>query len=151
MIDRVSPETRSAIMRSVGTKNTGPELCVRKLLHKLGYRYRLHRHDLPGRPDIVFPGRRKVVFVHGCFWHGHKCSHGRLPRSRTEYWEPKIESNRHRDKECMRRLRASGWSTLVVWQCELKDMSRLRAKLIEFLGAPKAQLTGNERTGDDRD
>src|SRR5712664_2810518 len=97
MADTRTKEQRSRIMKSVGTYHTGPELTVRRLLHRLGYRYRLHRRDLPGRPDIVFPGRRKAIFIHGCFWHGHDCSKGKLPKSRTEYWTAKIRANQDRD------------------------------------------------------
>ncbi|MGQ0589831.1 MAG: very short patch repair endonuclease [Sphingosinicella sp.] len=135
-MDTRSREQRSRIMASVGTKDTGPELAVRKLLHRLGYRYRLHRKDLPGRPDIVFPGRRLALFVHGCFWHGHDCPKGRLPKSRPEYWAPKIARNLERDAENRRDLGALGWRSATLWQCELKDRESLEDKLRELLGPP---------------
>ena len=134
MVDRVSAKRRSAIMARVKTKNTGPELAVRRLLHGFGYRFRLHRSDLPGSPDLAFPGRKKVVFVHGCFWHGHNCRWGRLPKSKLRYWAPKIESNRARDRANASALRRSGWRMSVVWQCELKKLPALKQKLVEFLG-----------------
>jgi len=126
-------------MQSVGTKDTGPEVAVRRLLHGLGYRYRLHRRDLPGSPDIVFPGRRKVIFVHGCYWHGHGCSKGKLPKSRLDYWEPKIARNRQRDAEKEAALRKAGWDVLTLWQCEVKDLEALRPRLLVFLGSPNGQ------------
>lgn len=135
MADNRTPEQRRRIMQSVQTRNTGPELSVRRILFNLGYRYRLHRRDLPGSPDIVFPGRRKVIFVHGCYWHGHGCAKGRLPKSRLEYWGPKIEANRARDKRNRRDLKATGWSALTVWQCETaKFPLRLIHRLTQFLG-----------------
>jgi len=132
----VDPLKRSEIMRAVGTKNTGAEMTVRRLLHAKGYRYRLHRRDLPGSPDIVFPKFRSVVFVHGCFWHGHECSKGRLPKSRLEYWEAKVESNRMRDRKNIEALRKLGWAVEVVWQCELLDILELTEKLDRFLLEP---------------
>lgn len=121
-------------MQSVGQKNTGPEVTVRKLLHSLGYRFRLHRKDLPGTPDIVFPGRKKVIFVHGCYWHGHECNKGRLPKSNLEYWKQKIDRNRERDIETYRRLTDCGWKVMTIWQCELREPDHLREKLTGFLG-----------------
>jgi DNA mismatch endonuclease (patch repair protein) len=108
-------------MSSVGTKNTGPELVLRRLLHRLGYRYRIHPKNLPGKPDIAFPSRRKVIFVHGCFWHGHNCSKGRPPKSGGEYWGPKLLANKERDERRLNELAQLGWSSLIVWQCELTD------------------------------
>ena len=93
-------------------------MIVRRILHRLGFRYRLHRRDLPGSPDIVFTSRRKVIFVHGCYWHGHDCRKGRLPKSRLDYWQPKIEANMKRDSRRLAELRALGWDSLIVWQCE---------------------------------
>lgn len=121
-------------MSRVGAKNTAPELAVRKLLFSMGYRYRLHGKALPGRPDIVFPGRRKVIFVNGCFWHGHEsCRYGRLPRSRIDFWADKIARNRERDSRNVEQLRQQGWRTLTVWQCELKNFEELAQKLYDFL------------------
>jgi DNA mismatch endonuclease (patch repair protein) len=136
MIDRVSEERRSYIMSRVGSKDTAPEWTVRRLLHRLGYRYRLHARHLPGRPDLSFPARRKVVFVHGCFWHGHDCRYGRLPKSRIDYWRDKIAANRARDLDRILDLAGLGWSALVVWQCETRDPDNLAAKLTRFLGPP---------------
>jgi len=133
MVDRVSPKTRSSIMASVSSKNTGPELTIRKLLFSIGYRYKLHPRNLPGTPDIAFTKREKVIFVHGCFWHGHECKYGRLPKSRTEYWAEKIKTNRHRDKKNLRKLHDLGWQALVIWQCQLKN-ENLKDVLIDFLG-----------------
>ena len=136
MADTRTKEQRSRIMKSVGARDTGPELTVRRLLHRLGYRYRLHRRDLPGRPDIVFPGRRKAIFIHGCFWHGHDCGKGGLPKSRPEYWIAKIETNRERDARVIARLERTGWETLTVWQCELKSLDTIERTLRKFLGQP---------------
>lgn len=134
MVDNRSVESRSALMSRIGGKDTAPELVVRQLLHALGYRFRLHRRDLPGTPDIVFPSRRKVVFVNGCFWHGHGCRIGRPPKSRPEFWLPKLERNRQKDERNKRRLRESGWRVLTVWQCKTTPRDRLKTRLISFLG-----------------
>lgn len=129
---------RSRTMASVRQKGTKPELSVRKLLHQLGYRFRLHASDLPGKPDIVFRSRRKVVFVHGCFWHGHECDHGRRqPRSNQGYWLRKIERNRARDAAAIAALSSMGWSTKIVWECELRSLEKVAGELAEFLGPPK--------------
>ena len=136
MADTRTKEQRSRIMKSVGASDTGPELTVRRLLHRIGYRFRLHCRDLPGRPDIVFPGRKKAIFVHGCFWHGHDCGKGKLPKSRTEYWTAKIETNQDRDASAAARLDATGWQTLTIWQCELKSLEATGRVLREFLGPP---------------
>jgi DNA mismatch endonuclease (patch repair protein) len=134
MVDHVSPAVRSAIMRAVRTVDTGPELAVRRIVHKAGYRYRLHVRELPGRPDIVFPSRGKVVFVHGCFWHGHSgCCKSRLPKSRIEFWRQKVSLNRARDRARIRQLRAGAWKVLVVWQCQLKARDMVSRKIIRFL------------------
>ncbi len=132
-MDRVNREVRSKIMASVGTKDTCAEMGVRRLVHGMGYRYILHRADLPGRPDLAFPSRRKVIFVHGCFWHGHHCRYGRLPKSRRDYWEPKIETNKHRDRKQRQELTRQGWRVLVIWQCQLKKPEWLGAKIEDFL------------------
>jgi DNA mismatch endonuclease, patch repair protein len=121
-------------MRQVQSQNTKPELLVRSLAHRLGYRFRLYRRDLPGTPDLVFPARAKVVFVHGCFWHGHPCRRGaRLPKTNTEYWQAKIARNKKRDQQHWRVLHQLGWSTLVLWECQLQDQRKLAAKLSRFL------------------
>jgi len=135
--DSLSPEQRRRTMAAVRSRDTGPELAVRRLAHRLGYRFRLHRGDLPGRPDLVFPGRRRVVFVHGCFWHGHDCPHGlKKPKSNRQYWIPKLERNRERDAENRERLAAAGWQSLVLWECELGDEAALARRLGRFLGPP---------------
>ncbi len=113
-----------------------PELAVRRLLHGLGYRFRLHRHDLPGKPDLVFGPRRKVIFVHGCFWHSHDdpaCLDGRAPRSNQAYWLPKLARNKQRDVANMLALSAAGWNSLVIWECETRDLKKLSARVAEFL------------------
>jgi DNA mismatch endonuclease (patch repair protein) len=131
-------EVRSFIMRQVRSKDTGPELRVRKIAHRLGYRYRLARNDLPGSPDLVFASRRAVIFVHGCFWHGHEtCRYGRPPRSNSSYWGPKLAKNKERDARVLRELEAEGWRTLVLWQCQLDDEDAVERTLLEFLGAPR--------------
>ncbi len=125
---------RSRVMRAVKGKDTGPEMSVRRMLHKLGYRYRLHRKDLPGKPDLVFPGRRAVIFVHGCFWHGHDCKRGaRIPKTNTEYWTGKIGRNVERDAQAIKDLEATGWRVIVVWECELRDLDNLQHRLVTFL------------------
>lgn len=133
------PETRSRIMRAVKGKDTAPEMTVRRLVHSMGYRYRLHRQDLPGKPDLVFRRLRRVIFVHGCFWHGHNCARGaRMPKANHTYWQNKISRNRLRDASSAAALRSQGWSVAVIWECELKDMARIRARLTKFLSqAPK--------------
>lgn len=120
-------------MSKVGQKNTAPEMILRRALHARGYRYRLHRRDLPGSPDLVFPSRRKVIFVHGCFWHGHGCRWGNAPKSRAEYWLPKIEANRVRDNLALTKLSEMGWQPLVVWQCELRDPQPTIERAVAFL------------------
>lgn len=134
-MDRVTKATRSKIMSSVRTRDTGAEKAVRSLVHRLGYRYSLARTDLPGKPDLVLVSRRKAIFVHGCFWHGHACRYGRLPKSRLGYWRPKIALNRARDRRQVRALRKTGWSVMVVWQCQLKRAVALEARLAAFLDA----------------
>lgn len=136
-MDTLSPEERSARMARVRGRDTKPEIVVRRLVHGLGYRYRLHRKDLPGRPDLVFPGRRAVIFVHGCFWHRHpdpSCKLARLPKSRRDFWEPKLARNRQRDLDVEQRLNESGWRVLILWECELRDRTLVEARVREFLG-----------------
>lgn len=121
-------------MQAVKSKNTAPELLVRRLLHVQGYRYRLHRSDLPGCPDLVFSARRKVIFVNGCFWHGHGCARGaRIPKSNREYWTAKIGRNRARDAAAKQALEESGWTVLALWECELRDGRLLLKRLRRFL------------------
>lgn len=135
-MDTRTPDQRRRIMQAVKSSDTKPELTVRRCLHGMGYRYRLHRKDLPGRPDIAFIARRKAIFVHGCFWHRHGCPKGRLPKSRLEYWKPKLEANVLRDQAKIDELKLLGWKTLVVWQCELADKDALATRLQDFVGKP---------------
>jgi DNA mismatch endonuclease (patch repair protein) len=145
MVDTRTPEQRRRIMQSVAQRNTGPEVRVRRALHRLGYRFRLHGKSLPGRPDIVFPSRRKVVFIHGCFWHGHNCSKGRLPKSRPEYWIPKIEANKARDERSVNELRKAGWESHVVWQCEIAKIDEAVGAITRFLGPPGSAAQGTTK------
>jgi DNA mismatch endonuclease, patch repair protein len=136
MADTLSPTQRSERMSRIRGKGTAPEMIVRRMVHRMGFRYRLHQKDLPGRPDLVFAGRRKVIFVHGCFWHRHddpKCRLSRLPKSRLGFWLPKLDANHLRDDRNQAALHAAGWSTLVVWECELRDKEQLENKLREYL------------------
>lgn len=127
-------ELRSRTMRAVKSRNTSPELALRRLLHGAGYRFRLHRKDLPGSPDVVLPGRKSVIFMHGCFWHGHDCARGaRQPKTNAEYWRAKISRNVERDAANIAALHDAGWRVAVVWECELKDEPTLAAKLSRFL------------------
>ncbi|MBY0430413.1 MAG: very short patch repair endonuclease [Rhodospirillales bacterium] len=133
-MDTLTPEQRSERMSRIRGKGSKIELLVRRLAHALGYRYRLHRKELPGCPDLVFPGRRKVVFVHGCFWHRHEgCKLARMPKSKVDFWEKKLEANRQRDLRDQDALSRLGWDILVLWECELKNRDRLSATLVEFL------------------
>ena len=139
-MDRISKEARSENMRRIAGKDTSPELAVRRLVHSLGYRYRLHRQDLPGRPDMVFPSRRKVILVHGCFWHQHeKCGGARTPKSNKDYWEQKLRGNRQRDIENRSKLSALGWDSLVIWECSVGHAAELRRLLKRYLGKPKQE------------
>jgi DNA mismatch endonuclease (patch repair protein) len=134
LVDTISREYRSEIMSRVKAKNTKPEMVVRRMLHAAGYRYRLHARDLPGKPDLVFPGRRKVVFINGCFWHRHRdCAHARLPKSRTEFWTDKLERNRERDERNVEALREQGWDVLTVWECEVRDLAAIMPRVVAFL------------------
>lgn len=144
--DPLSSAARSALMRRIGPKDSKPELALRRYLHRLGYRFRLHRRDLPGTPDIVFPGRRKAIFVHGCFWHRHPlCPAASMPKSRVDYWSQKFEDNVARDRRNLDGLKAAGWSIMVVWSCETKDLAVLHKRLDSFLGSP-GDSRSSERT-----
>jgi DNA mismatch endonuclease (patch repair protein) len=137
MVDKITPEERSDNMRSIKSKDTSPELIVRRLVHRMGYRYRLHRKDLVGKPDLTFVSRKKIIFVHGCFWHQHNepaCKISRLPRSNTEYWIPKLKKNIERDKHHYQQLTQLEWKVLIVWECETKDINKLAEKITRFLG-----------------
>lgn len=138
MPDNRTPQQRSEIMRAVGCKNTAPERLVRSMLHGLGYRFSLHRRDLPGTPDIILPARRSVVFVHGCFWHGHTCPRGNTPSSNVDFWRRKIAGNRERDGRVQKQLRKDGWKVLTVWECETQSERRLEQRLRRFLERSRA-------------
>lgn len=136
MVDTVTPKRRSEIMSGIRSKGMKPEMTVRRLLHAMGYRFRLHRRDLPGKPDLVFPGRRKVIFVHGCFWHQHGapgCKIARRPKSNQEYWLPKLDRNAARDAEHQASLRGQGWDVLVIWECEVNAGPGFLEKAKKFL------------------
>lgn len=133
MADRLSEAQRSAVMSRVRNRDTAPEMAVRSLLHRMGYRFRLHRRDLPGTPDIVLPRHRKAIFVNGCFWHGHDCPRGRRPSSRTRFWNEKLDRNMARDRESHDGLVNLGWQVMVVWECELKDLTVLEGRLHDFM------------------
>lgn len=148
MADNRSPESRSALMSRIGSKNTAPETIVRRLLHAMGYRFRLHRKELPGTPDIVLPARRTAIFVHGCFWHAHGCKIGRPPKTRLEFWGPKLERNRQRDRESEAALRAAGWRVETVWQCETRDAQTLTERLSRALGPAGAKISIDTRPPD---
>ena len=140
MADTISPERRSENMWRIKSTGMKPEMLVRSAVHRLGYRYRLHGFSrgqrLPGKPDLVFTSRKKVIFVHGCFWHRHDdpdCKNGRLPKSNLEYWKPKLERNQQRDASNIKLLEADGWNVLVIWECETRDDLRLSERLVEFM------------------
>ncbi|MDP6849085.1 MAG: very short patch repair endonuclease [Kiritimatiellia bacterium] len=136
MRDPLTPEERSQRMSLVRGKDTKPEMYIRRLVHSMGYRYRLHVQDLPGSPDLLFPSRKKVIFVHGCFWHRHHCRMGnRMPKSRLDFWRPKLEGNKKRDIKHHRMLRRMGWRVLVIWECQThpKKVEKLSARIICFL------------------
>jgi DNA mismatch endonuclease, patch repair protein len=138
MTDKFSPEQRSRIMSHIKGQDSAVEIKVRAILHRMGYRFRLHRRDLPGRPDIVLPGLRKVIFVHGCFWHGHKrCRRASIPKTNEEFWRQKLHSNCLRDKRVCRSLRSSGWDVLIVWQCQVRNAAQLERRLCNFLSLSK--------------
>src|SRR5437868_11107507 len=134
MTDTLTPSERSARMALVRNKDTKPELKVRRLIHRMGYRYRLHGHALPGKPDLVFPGRRAVIFVHGCFWHQHPdpaCKLARLPKSKGEFWGPKLASNAGRDARNRDLLLSAGWRVLELWECQLSDSDQVERTVTE--------------------
>lgn len=133
-MDVFSKEKRTQIMSRISDKNTMPEKLVRSLLHNLGFRFRLHRKDLPGKPDITLPKYKKVIFVHGCFWHGHKgCSRSKRPISNVDFWNKKLDKNIARDKANVIALKKACWGVLIVWACEVNDTNKLKAKLLSFL------------------
>jgi DNA mismatch endonuclease (patch repair protein) len=137
MADVLTPEQRSRCMAAIRGKDTKPEMIVRSLTHRMGYRFRLHRKGLAGKPDLVFPGRRKVVFVHGCFWHQHpRCRYATRPATRPEFWAAKLDGNRERDWRVCRTLRRQGWEVLVVWECQTRHLARLEKRIKKYLDYP---------------
>lgn len=132
-MDKVSRSVRSATMRAVRSKDSKAELLVRKLIHSRGYRYRLHVKNLPGKPDLVFPSRKCVIFIHGCFWHGHNCRPKIRPTSNTKYWDAKIIGNRRRDRRHVYALRRAGWHVLILWECEIKNHKKVLQSITSFL------------------
>lgn len=138
MIDFLTSEQRSAFMARIRRKDTSPERAVRRLLHRLGYRYRLHHPDLPGCPDIVFTRRRLAIFVHGCFWHAHEdCRRARIPKTRSDYWKAKFQRNKARDERDQKSLRELGWKPYVIWECETGDVEFLEALFRGIIGKTK--------------
>lgn len=139
-MDTLSPQERSERMSRIRGKDSTPELKLRRLVHGLGFRYRLHVRELPGQPDLAFPSRRAVIFMHGCFWHRHEgCKLARLPKSKLEFWGDKLETNKQRDISHQQRLRDLGWRVLVVWECELNDVCRVSEIVSEFLSERREQ------------
>lgn len=134
MVDTLTPEERSERMSRVRARDTKPEMKLRRLIHGMGFRYLLHRRDLPGKPDLVFPGRRSIIFMHGCFWHRHEgCGLARLPKSKRAFWSAKLEANKERDQKNISTLEAAGWRVLVIWECQLRDEGGVREVVKEFL------------------
>jgi DNA mismatch endonuclease, patch repair protein len=134
-MDVVSPARRSAMMARIQSRNTRPEMAVRQTAHRLGYRFRLHRRDLPGSPDLVFPRRKKIVFVHGCFWHSHEaCKFACTPKSNIEFWKSKLAKNAERDARVKGELEFMGWDVLVIWECETVDENFIISRLQEHIG-----------------
>lgn len=135
MADRITSARRSELMGRIRRADTKPELVIRRMLHGLGYRFRVQLKGVPGRPDLAFTRRRKIIQVHGCFWHFHEgCPSARIPTTRPEFWSAKFARNRERDRRLEAAAAEAGWQSLIVWECELKDIERLQAKLIDFLG-----------------
>lgn len=134
-LDPLSPQERSERMRKIKASGTKPELLVRKIIRELGFRYRLGGLSLPGKPDIVFKSRKKVIFVHGCFWHQHGCGHYKQPQTRLDFWLPKLRANMERDKQVQAELLSLGWDVLIIWECETRgDIERLKQRILDFLG-----------------
>ncbi|HYE37268.1 very short patch repair endonuclease [Methylocaldum sp.] len=139
-MDTLSPQERSKRMSLIRGTGSAPEMKLRRLVHGMGFRYRLHVRELPGKPDLVFPSRRAVIFMHGCFWHRHKgCKLARLPKSKLDFWKPKLEANRKRDLRNQQQLKSLGWRVLVVWECEMGDIERLSLIIRDFLREQKGE------------
>jgi DNA mismatch endonuclease (patch repair protein) len=136
MSDVLTPAQRSRCMSAIRSRNTQPELIVRRLCHAMGFRYRLHGAGLPGHPDMVFPGLRKVILIHGCFWHRHRCRYGKvMPATRAEFWQAKFSANRRRDRIVRAELRSLGWTVLVIWECETRNPEKIAGRLSTFLAS----------------
>jgi DNA mismatch endonuclease (patch repair protein) len=135
MPERLTPVERSRVMRAIRSRDTGPELLVRRLVHGLGYRFRLYRRDLPGTPDVVLPRHGRVIHVHGCFWHAHGCRRRKAPVNNAAFWRRKFAANVARDRRNLRRLRRAGWRVLTVWECQTRDVPRLTERLRKFLAS----------------
>ncbi|WP_373926463.1 very short patch repair endonuclease [Paludisphaera borealis] len=140
MADRFSPDKRSEIMSRIRAKNTLPEVRVRSALHRLGFRFRLHRKDLPGKPDIVLPRWKTVIHVHGCFWHGHDCREGHIPKTNSGYWVPKLAKNRQRDVDNAEKLKTLGWRSIVIWECETVELQTLKVHLRDVMRTVQEEL-----------
>ena len=138
-MDTLSPADRSALMARIRGKDTKPELAVRRALHALGYRYRIHGRGLPGKPDLVFAKRRTAIFIHGCFWHRHDCKKASTPKSRQDYWTAKFAANVERDRRHAEALAADGWRVFVAWECEIEKDATLLKRLVRFLGPPRVE------------
>lgn len=133
-VDKLNSQKRSENMRRIRSRHTGPEIAIRRLVHSLGFRFRLHSSQLPGKPDLVFASRKKVIYVHGCFWHMHStCREGRVPSSRTEYWKPKLERTVQRDAGHLKEIKRMGWRALVIWECNLRKLDRVERRIRRFL------------------
>ncbi|HET54679.1 MAG TPA: DNA mismatch endonuclease Vsr [Ignavibacteria bacterium] len=133
-MDIFSKRKRSEIMSHVSGSNTKPELIVRSTLHKMGYRFSLYRNDLPGKPDIILPKYKKIIFIHGCFWHGHKnCPRAKRPSTNSKFWEKKLDENITRDEQILKKLEKLGWGVLIIWTCEIKRIEALQKKLVNFI------------------
>lgn len=144
-MDTLAPEQRSLLMSRIRGKDTGPELRVRQLAYALGFRFRLHRRDLPGSPDLVFASRRKAIFVHGCYWHRHAgCRYAYSPKSNVQFWQAKFAANVARDQIATKALREQGWQVLVIWECETRDAEALRGRLAAFLKNDMARSTSRD-------
>lgn len=141
-MDMLTPEQRSEHMSRIGPKDSKPEMTVRRMVYAMGYRYRLHRRDLPGKPDMVFLSRRKVIFIHGCFWHLHQCLVARPPRSNRRFWNAKLNGNQRRDAANLQKLTSLGWEVLVVWECELSDRVSVAGRIRSFLESDNT-VSGN--------
>jgi DNA mismatch endonuclease (patch repair protein) len=142
MVDSLTVAERSALMSRIRGKDSAPELRLRRLVHGLGFRYRLHVAALPGKPDLVFVSRRAVIFMHGCFWHRHEhCPNARLPKSNVEFWINKLEENSARDARMVERLEQAGWRVMIVWECELSDLERVASRVKTFLAHSEGEAT----------